>query len=202
MSPEIYLRFYEELNDFLPPSGRKRRFAYELSAGLTVRKLLSELGVPPGRVELVLINGNSAAFSDILELGDFVSVFPVFESFDIGELVRMRGRPLRRTRFLAGPRLMRLAGYLRLLGFDTVDCQSWPIEKIVRVSETERRIVLTRDPALMKSPDFSRIYLVRKLTPKMQLVEVLSRFDLYNSTRASRLHSIIDDIPIPETENQ
>jgi hypothetical protein len=200
MSPEIHLRLYEELNDFLPLNKRKRRFAYRLKSGISVKKLLAELGVPRDQVELVLMNDRSVGFSHILKPGEFVSLYPVFESFDVGSLICARKKPLRRTRFLTGPGLVRLACYLRLIGFDTVDSRSWPLKKSVSVAEKERRIVLTRNPALMRSPDFSRIYLVREATPKRQLIEVMHRFDLYNSAHSATLQSIIGSVPPPRAE--
>ncbi len=95
MKLEIHVRLYEGLNDFLPPDKRKRRFAYRLSAGDDVAKLLAELGVPCGHVDLVLVNGESAGFSHFLQSGDFVSIYPVFESLDVSSLVRVRKKPLR-----------------------------------------------------------------------------------------------------------
>jgi sulfur carrier protein ThiS len=181
MKLEIQVRLYEELNDFLPSGMRKRTFAHRLRAGADVAQLLAELGVPPGHVDLVLVNGDSADFSHLLKSGDFISLYPVFESLDISSLVRVRKKPLRTVRFLAGPRLIRLKIYLRSLGFDTLDGSLWSIEKLIRISRKERRILLTRDPALMEHPELTHGYLVQETAPKRQLIEVLRRFDLANS---------------------
>ena len=186
MASEIQLRLYEELNGFLPPSKRKRRFAFRLNGVRTVGELLMRLGVPRREVELVLINGDSAGFSRRLRAGDFVSLYPVFESLDVMELLRARRKPLRRTRFMAGPGLLPLARRLRRLGFDTLDCRSWEVEKIVRAAREGGRILLTKNPSLLKSPELSRIYLVRAAKPKDQLLDVLSRFDLFSSVAGVR----------------
>jgi hypothetical protein len=180
MASEINLRLYEELNDFLPVDKRKRRFAYRLDGIRNVGDLLARLGVPDYQVELVLINGDSASFSDHLRARDFVSIYPVFESFDVTDLIRMRKKPLRRIRFLAGPGLLRLARYLRKVGLDTLDSGSRTLEEVVQVAEAERRILLTRNPSLLKSRRLSRVYFVREAEPRRQLVEVLSRFNLSN----------------------
>jgi len=185
MAPEIRLRLYEELNDLLPPDKRKRRFAYSLRGATSVAELLEGLAIPQTKVELVLVNGESAGFSHGLQDDDFVSIYPVFESLDVTELLRARAEPLRRLRFLAGAGLSRLAGYLRRLGFDTLDSRFWELEKVVRVSEQEQRILLTRNSSLLKSRAFSRIYLVRGATPEDQLLEVLCRFDLLGALRKS-----------------
>jgi hypothetical protein len=178
MVAEIQLRLYEELNDALPPEKRKVRFAYPLENIRTVKDLLKCIGVPESDVELVLINDASADFASPLRDRDFVSVFPVFESYDIKPLIRVREQPLRQTRFIAGVDLSCLAESLRSLGFDTIDSGSWELEKIVRVAEEEGRILLTRDPSSAKSPQLSRVYLVRASDPEDQLREVLTRFDL------------------------
>jgi hypothetical protein len=185
MNAEIHLRLYEELNDFLPADKRKRRFTCRLNPGADVAELLAGFGVPRDQVELVLVNGNSTDFSCRLKSGDSVAIFPVFESLDVSALVRVRQKPLRIMRFLAGPRLIRLTRYLRLLGFDTLDGSTWPREKIIRITTRERRILLTRDPALMEYPALTRRYLVRETAPKRQLIEVLRRFDLLRKEQKS-----------------
>lgn len=177
MASEIYLRFYEELNDFLLPDRRKRRFVYPLEGVTTVKALLASLGVPCAQVELVLIDGRSVDFSYLLQNGDNVGIYPVFESMNVKTLVRVRSKPLRETRFILDSGLRRLAGYLRLCGFDALESGSWADEEKIRVSEEERRIMLTRDPALLENCRFSRILLLKKTKPRQQLIEVLSRLD-------------------------
>ena len=174
----IHLRLYEELNDFLHRDKKKRRFDFQFKGVPTVRRMLACLGVPARQVELVLVNGDSAGFSHRLNDNDCVSLYPVFESFDVTTVIRARRKPLRRIRFIAGSGLSGLARRLRLLGFDTVDLRIRSPEKIVRVAQRGERILLTKDPALMKFPILTRIYLVRETTPARQLEVVLSRFHL------------------------
>ncbi len=185
MAQQICVRLYEELNDFLPSDKRKRSFPYPVDRNTTIKELLRRLAIPETDVELALVNGASTDFNHKLEEGDFVSLFPVFESLDVTPVLRVRKEPLRQTRFVIGARLLRLASYLRRLGFDTLDCRSWTLEKTVRVAEEERRILLTRDPLLLKATELSRIYIVRASKPGDQLLEVLSRFDLHSPVRLS-----------------
>jgi uncharacterized protein len=184
VSQMVLLRLYEELNDLLPPERRKQRFAFELNGDATVKGLLARLGVPEDKVEFVLVNSESVGFSHRLEDGDFVSFYPVFESLNVKPLVRVRAAPLRNTRFLVSRGLRRLARRLRSLGFDTLDCSAWPWKTIVRVTEEERRILLTRK-TLQGHEEIARAYLVRHSRPGEQLVEVLSRFDLLFSVDLS-----------------
>ncbi len=181
MTSEIRLRLYEELNDFLPLNQRKRRFACTLNGIKTVQELLARLHIPRGQVELVLINGESVGFSHLLKADDFVSLYPVFESFDVTTILRARKRPLRKIRFMMGPGLLRLARQLRQLGFDVLDSGSLPFANVVRILDAEHRILLTRNAALAKSPQLSRAYYVKTGKLKDQLRDVLSRFDLLQS---------------------
>ena len=66
---------------------------------------LLSLGVPLSEVDLILVNDDPVAADHPVSNGDRVSVYPVFESFDITPLVRLRSEPLRRVRFVVDPDL-------------------------------------------------------------------------------------------------
>jgi hypothetical protein len=178
MTLEIQLRLYEELNDHLAPELRKRRFSYPLNGITNVRELLSRLGVPEDEVEIVLINGESAALSDRLAPGDSVSLYPVFESLDVAELIRMRERPLRETRFMVDRGLEHLAEELRSTGFDVHEGGSMMREEMVRTAEEQKRILVTTDPEYLNFPALSRVCVLREQHPKQQLHALLTRLDL------------------------
>jgi hypothetical protein len=174
MAGRVYLRFYEELNDYLPPDRKKREFAYQFDDAIDLGQMLQALAVPASEVELILVNGSSADLSYFLFPGDRVSIYPVFESFDVKSLLRIRREPLRRIRFITGPDLSPLASDLRSLGFDAV------VESPVCFAETVREgsgILLTADPDFLNH-GLARVYVVRKTNPREQLEEVLSRFNL------------------------
>jgi Mut7-C ubiquitin len=61
----------------------------------TVKDRSESFGVPHTEVDLILVNGQSVDFACRLQDGDRISVYPVFEAFDIAELTR-----LRRNRFV------------------------------------------------------------------------------------------------------
>lgn len=42
----VSIRFYEELNDFLPPVRRKKTFDFKYSGKPTVRDLIQNIGIP------------------------------------------------------------------------------------------------------------------------------------------------------------
>lgn len=173
----IHVRVYEELNDWLPPDLRKRRFPYPLPGIRNVRQLLARLGVPESEVELVLVNGESSSFSDALRAGDFVSLYPVFESLDVSSLIRTRSEPLRRLAFMVDQGLGPLATRLRSLGFDVRECKSMRRSEIAKIAEEEKRVFLTTD-GFPDTADLSRIFVLRQQDVEFQLMEVLTRFDL------------------------
>jgi sulfur carrier protein ThiS len=177
MQSEILVRLYEELNDYLPPGKRKHPFAERVNEGATVEELLSLLGVPQSEVDLVLVNGEPVPFSLVLARDDRVSIYPVFESFDIKPVACVREEPLRRTRFVVDEDSGRLCAYLRLLGFDVLDARAWTPPAMVEAAEREKRILLTRSPSLISGP-ISRLYVLKAEDPRRQLIEVIRRFDL------------------------
>ena len=181
MIGKIHLRLYEELNEFLSPDRRKRRFDYSIEKPTTVEELLAALGVPDSHVELALVNNNSVDLSYPLKNCDVVSLYPVIESLDVSSITRIRKTPLRRTRFMAEAGFSHLVFYLRLFGFDTLERTTETLGEMIRRSENERRILLTRNAALSHNPEITRIHLVEYAKPRLQLIGVLSRFDLYGS---------------------
>jgi uncharacterized protein with PIN domain/sulfur carrier protein ThiS len=181
---DAILRFYEELNDFLAPTQRKREFVHAFRQRTSVKDMIESLGVPHTEVDVILVNGESVGFDRIIEDGDRIAVYPVFESFDVTPIVRLRERPLRDVRFIVDAQLGVLARYLRLCGFDTVYRNDWRDEDLVRLAVTERRVILTRDRALLKRSIVTHGYFVRADKPRAQLKEVCERLDLWRRDRA------------------
>jgi uncharacterized protein with PIN domain len=170
-------RFYEELNDFLPPRRRKVDIRYAFRGRPAVKDSIEALGVPHTEVDLILANGRSVGFDYHLDDGDRIAVYPVFESLDITPLVRLRPRPLRRMRFVLDGHLGKLARLLRLLGFDALHRQDHRAADLI-AAEREGRIILTRNRGLLKTGCISRGYWIRATEPGDQVRELLRRFDL------------------------
>lgn len=171
-------RFYEELNDFLPPSARKRTFSYRIRGNPAVKDVIEAIGVPHTAVDLILVDGESVPFSHRLHGGERVAVYPTFERLDITPLIRLRPEPLRVPKFIADVHLGTLARYLRLLGFDTAYDNRFDDRALVGFSVAERRILLTRDVALLKHKALTHAYLVRDTRPDRQLAELVKALDL------------------------
>lgn len=172
-------RFYEELNDFLPPEQRKKTLRYEFNGHPGIKDPIEALGVPHTEVDLIIVNAESVGFDYQLQSGDRVAVYPVFESFDITPLVKLRERPLRRTAFVVDVNLGKLARRLRILGFDVLYDSRYRDGEIAAISAEQRRIVLTRDRRLLFLKRITHGYWVRSVVPEEQVQEVLRRFDLF-----------------------
>ncbi|WP_428825186.1 Mut7-C RNAse domain-containing protein [Azonexus sp. IMCC34842] len=179
----VSFRFYEELNDFIAPARRYRDFELPCGTEANLKHLIEAAGVPHTEVELILVNGVSVGFAARLQPGDRVSIYPKFESLDIGPLLRLRPEPLRVTRFVADAHLGGLARLLRLAGFDTLYDNHFADDEIERLAASDSRIVLTRDRALLKRRGISHGCYVHALKPTAQLVEILARLDLTGRVR-------------------
>jgi uncharacterized protein with PIN domain len=179
----VRIRFYAELCDLLPPHRQGREFEHPFPAGGAVKDLVEGLGVPHTEVDLILVDGRSVGFSHPVDDGARVSVYPVFEAVDISRVTRVRPQPLREPRFAADVHLGRLAGFLRLAGFDTLYRNDWDDRDLADIARTERRAILTRDRGLLMRASVMHGHLIRHRTPRAQLKEVLERFDLCGSLR-------------------
>lgn len=154
--------------------------------------------MPHTEVDLILVNGCSVAFGYQVGDGDRVSVYPVFEALDISAVTAVRPQPLRLVRFAVDVHLGRLAGYLRLAGFDTLYRNDWDDRDLAETAVRERRILLTRDRGLLMRAIVTHGHLVHENRPRAQLGEVLERFDLWGAlqpfTRCSVCNSPVEAV--------
>ncbi|MDO8952204.1 MAG: Mut7-C RNAse domain-containing protein [Draconibacterium sp.] len=92
----------------------------------------------------------------------------------------MRAKPLRKIRFVVDVNLGKLAKKLRLLGFDTYYRNDLEDDEIVKISLSEKRIILTRDIGILKNGKVTHGFWIRSDDPKTQLNEVIERLQLKN----------------------
>ncbi len=81
-----HLRFYGELNDYLPLAKQGRPFAAEYKNQTSVSRLIDSIGVPSSSIDLILVNGEAVGFDYLLKANDHISVYPLFQSIDISPL--------------------------------------------------------------------------------------------------------------------
>jgi uncharacterized protein with PIN domain len=144
--------------------------------------------------------------------GDIVSVYPVFETFDITSLVHLRAKPLRISKFILDVHLGKLAKYLRLCGFDTLYRKDYNDIEIINISSSEKRIILTHDVELLKNKKVTHGYWIRSQYLNEQLKEVLLRFNLKHQllpfTRCLECNGLLTEVSkedimdrlLPETD--
>jgi hypothetical protein len=195
----IKIRFYGELNDFLPMPQRQLCLCHPISGCPTVKEVIEALGVPHTEVELVLVDGVSADFGRQLQDGELVSVYPSFRSFDISPLTRVMPEPLSEIRFVLDVHLGKLAAFLRMAGFDSAYRTDASDEQLAEISSAERRILLTFDRGLLKRRNVAYGYCVRSREPQEQFREVIRRFGLENRlrpfTRCMTCNGVLEPVP-------
>jgi len=183
MPQQITIRFYQELNDFLPQQLRKKNFSVELKKTRSIKDLIESIGIPHTEIDLILVNSESVDFSYQVQADDRISVYPVFESIDITPLKHNQPQPLHDSRFVLDVHLGRLVGYLRMLGFDTLYANDYDDPTLADISASEHRILLTCDRLLLMRKHIDYGYFVRSRQPRQQLLEILSRFELYHKIK-------------------
>ena len=82
----INIRFYGELNDFLPPDWHLQLATIKFPPDHTVQDIISFAGIPLSAVDLILVNGKPAGFARELQPHDRISIYPEFRSIDISPL--------------------------------------------------------------------------------------------------------------------
>ena len=179
---KAYIRFYAELNNFLKIKHQYKYIRYNFNRGTTVKHALENFNIPQTEIDLILSNGNSVTLDYKIKNKDTISIYPVFESFDIKDISRVRKFSLRNVKFIADVHLKKLAKYLRFLGFDTLYSNSFNDKDIVKISTNENRIILTCDIDLLNRRKVNHGYLVRSRNKYIQIKEVIHRFQLENSS--------------------
>jgi hypothetical protein len=137
-------------------------------------------------------------FSYIVQDGDRISVYPMFESVDVTPLLRLRPAALRNPQFILDSNLGRLARYLRLLGLDCLYRNDYHDAEVARIASEQQRTVLTRDRTLLQRRIITHGYYVRAQQPRRQVREVLARFDLYRQvepfSRCTRCNGKLESV--------
>ena len=174
----IFVRCYAELNDHLPEPSRGTTFCMTLPLLSSIRDAARSLGIRENEIDVALMDGVSSSLGEELHDGARLSLYPVFETFDVAGLTRVRDEPLREPRFILDVHLGKLASFMRMMGYDAMYQPGFNDDELVSISLHEERALLSKDRPLLRHRLLTRAYFVRSIHPKDQLVEVLRRFDL------------------------
>lgn len=180
---QVFIRCYAELNNFLPNERQYSTFSFIRPQNTRIGILLKEIEIPIENVDLILVNGESVDASYILQENDRISLYPVFETFDISSVTKLSERPLRQPRFVVDVHLGKLANYLRMFGFDTLYKNNFSSEDLLLISNNEGRTLLSKNKSLLDNGSLTRAFFIKDTDPRFQLIDVLERFDLFSSAR-------------------
>jgi uncharacterized protein len=190
------VRLYGDLRDLAGAADRAGEAQVPVERPRSVKDAIESLGVPHTEVDLVLVNGESAAFDVLVDAGDRVAVYPPFVDLDVPS--RVRPPPLDEPRFVLDVHLGRLAERLRTLGFDTLYSNDLDDDDLAAISAAGPRWLLTRDRGLLMRRVVTYGYLVRATDPAEQVHEVVRRFRLGESidpfTRCARCNGTLQAV--------
>lgn len=197
--PKGTFRFYEELNDFLPKHRRKTDFEAGFKGKRSIKDMIEALGVPHTEIDLVLVNGKSVDFNYILQDGDQVSVYPVFESLNITDVTLLRKIALRKNKFIADINLGDIVKYMRVLGFDLYYDPLLATREIIEISKREHRIILTKSRKLLKFKDVTHGIFIRPGTTTEQIKRIIDYLDIKDNikpfSRCLRCNTLLKSVP-------
>ena len=101
--------------------------------------------------------------------------------------------------------LGKLARWLRALGFDAVFFRSIGDDELLRLSEREGRVLLTRDTELSARAEEGQVLFIRSEDWRSQVRQVLDAFDLRDRiapyTRCLECNARLKPIPRSEARN-
>ena len=76
------IRFFAQLNDFLPSDRKDKLFQCHFKGNPSVKHLIESLGVPHTEVGLIRVNDKPVDFTYLLQPGDQIAVYPVFQEHE------------------------------------------------------------------------------------------------------------------------
>jgi len=172
-------------DDLSKLTARQRRrpqpLILELNRRTSVKDFLEAQGLPHTEIYRLTVNGEEVDFSAIVEESALIEAYGPPVPVDLTVPTRLRPEPLPAPRFAADANVGRLAGLLRLAGFDTFYAPDLPDLELAELVARERRLLLTRDLALLKRKEVVFGRLVRAAKPYKQLREIIDLYGLADS---------------------
>ena len=175
MPAHATIRFHGDLAALATNTDQHGAATVVLAHPRSVKDAIESCGVPHTEVDVVAVEGGSVDFTHRLSDGAAVDVYG--RGVGTGLRSRVGPQPLP-ARFTLDVHLGRLAGRLRLLGFDAAYRNDVDDAALAAQSVRERRWLLTRDRGLLMRAMVSHGYLLRSTDPAQQVHEVIRRFDL------------------------
>ncbi len=87
---QITVKLHASLRPYGRSDSKDGLFPLETSEKATVREVIRELGIPPEKVRMILLNGRGADSESILSNGDRVALFPPEMAFNMYVAISFR----------------------------------------------------------------------------------------------------------------
>ncbi|MFN8257231.1 MAG: Mut7-C RNAse domain-containing protein [Bacteroidales bacterium] len=178
MNKFVYIRLFGGLDFFVPDKFRDKIIRLGFFGSPSVKDIVESIGIPHTEFELVTVNGELSSFEINVKNNDHLIVYPHFYSLQVTNDSSHDKNNLQEIKFVVDVHLGKLAGLLRLLGFDALYRNDLADDEIIKIANTENRIVLSRDLGILKNSLVKHGYFPRSQDPKIQLKEVMDRFNL------------------------
>jgi uncharacterized protein with PIN domain len=175
----VTLTFYDNLQELLYKKYRTGMpFRHQYERRSSIKDVIESLGIPHPVVGKLIVNSCEVDLSYILKNNDMIEAMPLAPPVDPTVPTKLRPVPLNRIAFIVDVNVGKLALYLRMLGFDTLYDSAGKDKDLATTAWSEKRILLTRDTALLKRKIIAHGYLLREPEPKEQLKEVMQLYNL------------------------
>ncbi len=176
--------------------------SYPLSRRASIKDIIEAVGIPHTEIGAVEKKGTQLDFTYLPEPGEKLDIYPVAAGAAATAPNLLRTGPPAGHRFLVDINVARLAGLLRMAGFDTDSVQDWqrtPAKReIARRCSDSGRILLSRDKELLKHREVGRGRLVRAQHPTAQLYEIVNLFGLHSElapfSRCLRCNGLLEAV--------
>ena len=194
----VHLLLNGDLCSFLA-KGSRQRFVpvIELERRTSIKDFLEALGIPHPEIHRLLVNGEEKDFNYIVAENDQIEVFAVPCSADLVKHSPLTPA-LHPIRFAVDANVGKLARLLRMTGFDTFYDPGLADAELVETAWLEKRVLLTRDRALLKRKKVIHGRLIRHSKPAEQLREVIALYGLRNQiipfSRCLRCNGVLQTI--------
>lgn len=173
-----------------------------LNRPTSIKDLIESLGVPHTEVGSIQINEQAVTFDHLIEKEGFVEIFPLCPPVNVLAPSLLRPTALSSIRFLVDANVAKLAGKLRMTGFDTLYNPQWQDAELSDISEERQCVLLTRDIQLLKRRKITFGHFVRETLPTRQLAELIHFYGLFDKilafSRCMRCNGLL--VPVPKQE--
>ncbi|GAB6191902.1 Mut7-C RNAse domain-containing protein [Desulfocastanea catecholica] len=184
-STNLLLTFYGDTVELLRRTpDDAQTIVYRLARRASIKDILEGLGVPHTEVGRIVLAGQEQTFEKIAEVGEHFHIHPLSPAMPPTVTTVLRPDPLGDCIFLVDINVARLAGLLRMVGFDAeaVDREMTNSATLDRAID-EKRILLTRNRDLLKQRRLVFGHLVRSQDPEEQLKEIINLYNLQERIR-------------------